>query len=413
LPIDHVAGFPYFSVMLTYLTAGESHGPQLTVIVDGLPAGLAVDISGIDFQLARRQKGYGRGPRMDIEQDTVNVLSGVRGGRTMGGPITLVIENKDRAGWSSIMRPHEAGADGPDPEQPHPSYAISRPRPGHADLAGGIKYDHHDLRNVLERASARETAAEVAAGSLARQLLEHFHVRFASHVVQIGDVRLEVRHVVGDPEEIIGASEESEVRCIDSKAGEKMIAAIQAAEARHDSLGGVAELIVHGLPAGLGGMSQPSHRLDGRLAAAMMSIPSVKGVEIGLGFQSAGRSGSSVHDEISYDPRGDPAKKRFRRETNNAGGLEGGMTNGEDIVIRVACKPISTLVKPLKTVDVNSKEPGEAAVERADVCVVPAVAVISEAAAALVLADAFLRKFGSDNLREIERNYRGFLDEPY
>lgn len=399
--------------MLTYLTAGESHGPQLTAIVDGLPAGLPVDIERLNFQLARRQMGYGRGGRMKIESDKADIVGGVRGGFTMGGPVALVIANKDWVNWARIMDPISPVAEDLNLKEERLAHDTTHARPGHADLAGGVKWNHHDLRNVLERASARETAARVAVGSLARQLLEHFGVQFASHVVRIGEVLLPPDYDRSDVEKIVAVTEDSEVRCIDKATEEAMIAAIKAAKRSRDSLGGVAEVIVHGLPIGLGGFSQWQQRIDSRLAAAMMSIPSVKGVEIGLGFQSTTLPGSEVHDEIFYDPYGDRAKKGFHRETNNAGGIEGGITNGEDVVVRIAAKPISTLNKPLKTVDVTTKQPAEAMVERTDNCVVPAVAVIGEAMAALVLADAFLQKFGSDNLAETERNYRSFLDSAY
>jgi chorismate synthase len=286
-------------------------------------------------------------------------------------------------------------------------------RPGHADLPGGVKWNHHDLRNVLERASARETAARVVLGAITRQILEHFDIQFASHVVRIGKVSLKDRADLSNLAAIAEAAENSAVRCIHAPTEEKMIEAIRAAKKKRDSLGGVAELIVRGLPIGLGSFSQGYQRLDSKLAAAMMSIPSVKGVEIGLGFESAERPGSEVHDEIFFDPDGDPVKKKFYRKTNNAGGLEGGITNGEDIVMRIASKPISTLNKPLRTVDVLSKKKAEAMVERTDNCVVPAVAVITEAMASLVLAEAFLEKFGSDNIAETERNYRAFLDAEY
>lgn len=399
--------------MLTYLTAGESHGPQLTAIIDGFPSGLPINIEQLNHQLARRQMGYGRGGRMKIESDRAELVGGVRGGFTMGGPIALVIANKDWPNWSRIMDPVNPIAEDLNLKEERLAHETTHARPGHADLAGGVKWNQHDLRNVLERASARETAARVAIGAIARQLLEYFSVKFASHVVRIGDVALPADHDRSDLDKMIRVTEESEVRCIDGATEESMIAAIRAAKKSRDSLGGVAEVIVRGLPIGLGGFSQWSQRLDSRLAAAMMSIPSVKGVEIGLGFDSARLPGSAVHDEIFYDPYGDKAKKGFHRETNNAGGIEGGITNGEDIVIRVAAKPISTLNKPLKTVDVNSKQPAEAMVERTDNCVVPAIAVIGEAMAALILADAFLQKFGSDNLSETEHNYRFFLETPY
>jgi chorismate synthase len=399
--------------MLTYLTSGESHGPQLTAIIDGLPAGLSVDVGAVNHQLARRQKGYGRGGRMRIEQDQVELVAGVRAGLTMGGPVTLVIRNRDWANWTSIMDPINPIADDLSPKEQKLAYDTHRARPGHADLTGGIKWHHHDLRNVLERASARETAARVAVGAVARQLLQKFDVQFASHVVRIGEVVMPANFPRPDPDTITRVTEDSEVRCLDTEIGQNMIEAIRQAMKDKDSLGGVAEIIVRGLPVGLGGFSQWYHRLDGRLAGAMMAIHSVKGVEIGLGFEAAASRGSQVHDQIFYDPFGDPVKKKFHRETNNAGGLEGGITNGEDIIIRVAAKPISTLNRPLKTVDVLTKEPGEAIVERSDCCIVPPLAVIGEAVAALVLADAFLEKFGADNLAETERNYHSFLAAEY
>ncbi len=399
--------------MLQYLTAGESHGPQLTAIIDGLPAGFPLDLDQINFQLARRQKGYGRGGRMKIESDTAQIVGGVRNGYTMGGPVALVITNKDWPNWSQIMDPFEPVPKKLGIKQQRLAKETTHPRPGHADLPGGVKWNHHDLRNVLERASARETAARVALGAITRQILAHFNVQLASHVVRIGDVSLKKRSNLSDLAAIAEAAENSAVRCIHAPAEEKMIEAIRAAKKKRDSLGGVVELIVRGLPIGLGSLSQGYQKLDGRLAAAMMSIPSVKGVEIGLGFESAQRLGSEVHDEILYDPDGDPAKKKFYRKTNNAGGLEGGITNGEDVVMHIACKPISTLNKPLQTVDVLTRKKAEAMVERTDNCVVPAVAVITEAMASLVLTEAFLDKFGSDNIEETERNYRAFLDAEY
>ncbi len=389
--------------MLTYLTSGESHGPQLTTVIDGFPAGLAVDIERLNYQLARRQKGYGRGGRMKIEKDQVEVVSGLRGGHTLGGPITFVIRNRDWENWRNVMHPIRP-ADEDDSRSP-----LHCPRPGHADLAGAIKYNHHDLRNDLERASARETAARVAAGALARQLLEHFQVVLVSHVVRIGSIALPADFERPDLSEITRLSEVSEVRCIDDAIGQKMIEAIKSADEQRDSLGGVAEVIVSDLPIGLGGFSQWYRRLDARLAGAMMSIPSVKGVEIGAGFRAAEERGSHVHDEIFRQAEGDPVKKRFFRKTNNAGGIEGGMTNGENIIIRIAGKPVSTLRQPLKTVDLQTGQPAQAIVERSDVCITPALAVIGENVAALVLAQVFLEKFGSDNLAEIESCYQSFL----
>ncbi len=399
--------------MLRYLTAGESHGPQVTAILDGLPAGLPVNVTQIDFQLARRQKGYGRGGRMKIEHDRVKILSGLRGGVTLGSPVTLVIENRDWVNWSSIMDPINPIPANLGLREKRLAFETHTPRPGHADLAGGIKLNHHDLRNVLERASARETAARVAIGSLARQLLERFGVEFASHIVRIGRVKPGKAISLVDLERLRRITEESPVRCADVKAGREMMAAIREARKKRDSLGGIAEIIVRGVPVGLGGFAQWDQRLDGRLAGALMALPSVKGVEIGLGFAAATLRGSQCQDSIYYDEDGNPTKKRFFRRTNNAGGIEGGITNGEDIVFRVAAKPLSTLNQPLDSVNVVTKEPAKAMVERSDHCVVPALAVICESVAALVIADAFLAKFGSDNMTEIERNYRGWLKSPY
>jgi len=399
--------------MLRFLTAGESHGPQVPAVLDGLPAGLSIDVSQIDFQLQRRQKGYGRGGRMKIEHDRVKILSGLRGGLTLGSPITLVIENRDWANWSAIM----------DPVKPIPvklglrekrlAYETHTPRPGHADLAGGIKFNHYDLRNVLERASARETAARVAVGALTRQFLEKFGVEFASHVIQIGRVRLDRAVSTANLERLHRITEESPVRCADPKVGREMIAAIRETKKKRDSLGGIVEVVIRGIPVGMGGFSQWDQRLDGRLAGALMALPSVKGVEIGLGFATTSLQGSQCQDRIYYDGNGSPRKKRFFRKTNNAGGIEGGISNGEDIVFRVGAKPLSTLNQPLDSVNVITKAATKAMVERTDNCIVPALAVICENVAALVIADAFLAKFGSDNMAEIENNYRGWLGSPY
>lgn len=396
--------------MLKYLTAGESHGPQLTTIIDGLPAGLQIDRDKLNFQLARRQKGYGRGGRMKIEKDQAEVVSGLRHGLTLGSPLTIVIRNLDWANWTKIMDPFEPPPADLNLKEERLTYETTAPRPGHADLSGAIKFNQRDMRNVLERASARETAARVAVGSLARQFMEHFGIKFASHVVAIGDIALPDEFELPAIDQLISRTEESEVRCIDPDTEQAMIAAIKEAKKKRDSLGGIVETIIAGLPAGLGGYSQWSDRLDGRLAGAMMAVHSVKGVEIGRGFESSRKVGSAVHDEIFFDPKGDPKKKKFFRKTNNAGGLEGGMTNGEHLIIRVANKPISTLNQPLRTVDVKTKESAEAMVERTDNCVVPPLAVVCEAVAALVLADSFMHKFGADNMAEIERNFASFLE---
>lgn len=391
--------------MLSYLTSGESHGARLTAIMDGFPSGVKLAVEKIDFQLARRQKGYGRGGRMKIEIDRVKIISGVRGGISLGSPITLDIDNKDWPNWSESMSTEPTGK--------RKSKPLTRPRPGHADLAGAIKYHQYDLRNVLERASARETAARVALGALARQLLEHFQIDFASHVVRIGPVSLDAAYDLKDLNQVREITENSPVRCLDGQLGEQMVKAIDNAQRDGDSLGGVAEVIIRGLPVGLGGFSQGSKRLDSRLAGAVVSIPSVKGVEFGRGFECSVLRGSEVQDEIFYNGQDNSPRKGFYRLTNHAGGLEGGMTNGEDIVFRAAVKPVSTLAKPLTSVDLKTREKVKAIFERADVCVVPAVAVIAENIAALVLVEAFLEKFGSDNLSEIETNYKNFLQQPF
>jgi chorismate synthase len=399
--------------MLRFLTAGESHGPQLTVVLDGFPAGVDIDPDKLNFQLARRQKGYGRGGRMLIEQDRVEIVSGVRLGVSTGGPITLVIKNKDWANWSDIM-----SADLPERkdaalDEKIAARRVTTPRPGHADLVGGIKYRHDDLRNVLERASARETTVRTAVGAVTRQLLEQFQIELASHAVRIGQACLPASALPSDLSKMREVTEASEVRCIDRETEARMIAEIERARAAGDSVGGEVEIIIRGLPVGLGSYSQWSDRFDSRLAAALMSIPSVKGVEIGLGFAAAGQYGSQVHDEIVYDPAGERRKKGFGRTSNNAGGIEGGITNGEDVVARVASKPLSTLNRPLRTVDIVSKQAAVATVERTDHCVVPALAVVCEAMASLVAADAFLAKFGGDSLEEVRRNYYSFLDDPF
>jgi chorismate synthase len=401
------------SDMMKYFTAGESHGPQLTAIIDGFPAGLRINQEQLDFQLARRQKGYGRGGRMQIESDRAQVVSGLRHGYTLGSPITIVIANRDWENWSQIMDPFEAPPEGLGLKLERLAKQTTYPRPGHADLAGGIKYNHKDLRNVLERASARETAARTAVGAFARQLLEHFGVQFASHVVAIGPVGLPDGYDTSDLEALGVIAEQSEVRCIDSEVGSQMIAAIREARRTRDSLGGIAELIIRGVPVGLGSYSQWSRRLDGRLAGALMSIQSVKGVEIGLGFRGSDRRGSQFHDEVFYDESRPGRTKGYYRKTNNAGGVEGGMTNGEDVVARVFGKPISTLNRPLRTVDVTTHEAAEAMVERTDNCVTPALAVICEAVGAITVAEAFLEKFGGDNVIEIERAYRGYCEGEY
>ncbi len=379
-----------------YLTAGESHGECLTAVIDGVPAGLPLTEAEINEDLARRQKGYGRGGRMKIERDRVHISSGVRWGLTLGSPIALTIQNRDWENWKETM---SVGI----PEPGAATKPVTRPRPGHADLAGAMKYGHRDIRNVLERSSARETTARVAVGRVAKRLLQEFGIEILSHVIEIGGVRS--RELDLPWEEIKIRAEGSEVRCADPEAEARMIAAIDDATAKGDTLGGVFEVVALGCPVGLGSYVQWDRRLDGRLAQAFCSIQAIKGAEIGLGFESARRPGSQVHDEILYD-----ADSGFRRATNNAGGLEGGVTNGQPVVVRAAMKPLSTLRTPLRSVDVATKEAVEAGVERSDICAVPAAGIVGEAMMAIVLAQAFLEKFGGDSLPEIRRNYDAYLD---
>lgn len=376
---------------LRYLTAGETHGPQLTAIIEGLPSNLELDFEALNFQLHRRQKGHGRGRRMQIEKDAATIVGGVRHGRTTGAPVALVIENKDWRNWTDVMNvePIEGGDEA--------KRRINRPRPGHADLNGGLKYNLKDLRNVLERSSARETTARVAVGAIARQLLEKFGIKVAGHVVSIGGVTAEAPKLPID--ELIRVTEESPVRVADKAAELRMIELIDQAKADGDTLGGVVECIVEGVPVGLGSHVQWDRKLDGRIAQAVMSINAFKGVEIGIGFEAARRPGSQVHDPILYSK-----EKGFYRASNNAGGFEGGMTNGEPIVVRGVMKPIPTLYKPLASVDIDSKEPFTAQVERSDACAVPAASVVLEHVVAWEVAKAFLEKFGGDSMEEIQAN---------
>ena len=383
--------------MLRFLTAGESHGQALVVTVDGMPAGLQLDIDALNAQLRRRQGGYGRGRRMAIESDRAEVLAGVRHGRTTGAPIALLIRNRDWVNWQQTMY---VEAEMPEGATGAKRADVTRPRPGHADLAGVIKYGHDDVRDVLERASARETAARVAAGSLARQLIGHFGIRIASHVSVIGDVMIPADRAVSHAE-ADAIPEDAPLRCIDTDVQQRMIVAIDRARDAGDTLGGAFEVIATGVPPGLGSYVQWDRKLDGRLGQALMCIHAIKAVGIGIGPEAAIRPGSRVHDEI-LPPReaGLPV-----RPTNNAGGLEGGVTNGEDVRVFGFMKPISTLMKPLRSVDLANMTESPAAIERSDVCAVPAAAVVGEAMVAFVLADAFLEKFGCDSVDEIQRHY--------
>lgn len=391
--------------MFRYLTAGESHGPQLTAIIEGLPSGVTVLADGINRDLSRRQQGYGRGGRMKIETDRVEILSGVRWGETLGSPLTLVVKNRDWENWSGKMSPL--------PEFRDESIAVTRPRPGHADLTGALKYDHRDVRNVLERSSARETAVRVAVGAVAKQLLAEFDIRVGGYVSAIGGVSVSAPDL--PLEDLWRAAAESELFSCDQSADEAMKRAIDDAKAAGDTLGGVVEVQVIGCPPGLGSYTHWDRKLDARLAMALMSIQAIKGVEVGLGFEVADRPGSQVHDEIFLDPaRVDGGSlSPYSRRSNNAGGIEGGMSNGEPIVVRAAMKPIPTLYKPLRSVDMRTREPFEATVERSDTCAVPAALVVAEAVVAIEIAAAFLEKFAGDSLVEIRRNFEGYCQQVY
>ena len=385
---------------LRFTTAGESHGPALVAVLEGMPAGLPLLAEQVDADLARRQQGYGRGRRMQIETDRVEFLSGVRAGETLGGPIAMLVRNADWKNWVDVMDPAPREGD-PDPRR----RALTRVRPGHADLTGVLKYDRADARDILERASARETTMRVAAGAVCRRLLAELGVSIGSHVVHLGGIDAEPAEL---PTDLNAASDASPLRTLDSRAEAAMIALIDETKRAGNTLGGVCEVVVTGLPVGLGSHVSWDRKLDGRLGQAMLSIPAVKGVEIGLGFEAARRSGADVHDEIAMAV-GRPSSGNVRRLTNRAGGLEGGMTTGEPLLVRVAMKPISTLMKPLQTIDVKTSDAAAAAAERSDVTAVPAMGVIAEAMAAFVLAQAVLEKFGGDSLGELRRNLQGYL----
>ncbi|MBM4140022.1 MAG: chorismate synthase [Nitrospira sp.] len=444
---------------LRFLTSGESHGKALIGILEGIPSGLSLSAEDIDRDLRRRQGGYGRGGRMKIESDHAEIISGVRWGKTIGSPVSIVIENKDYKNWQDVMRP-----DNP-PEFPHtPLWKrgaggdfkgglggfVTRPRPGHADLSGAIKYNQHDIRNILERSSARETAMRVALGAIAKKFLSEFTIKVGSYVIQIGGIKMQdSRCTIQDKKimyhascimyrELFEKAEKSPVRCPDKKASKKMITLIDKALKQGNSLGGIFEVFSTGVPIGLGSHIQWDRRLDGRLAQALMSIQAIKGVEIGLGFEMSRRFGSEVMDEIFYQAKGkdqtpphpplDKGGSRggniselrtpnseldifgFYRKTNYAGGIEGGMTNGMPIILRAAMKPIPTLRRPLRSIDIITKETVKAVYERSDVCAVPAAGVIGEAMVALTIADAFLEKFGGDSITEVRRNYNSYIE---
>jgi chorismate synthase len=384
--------------MLRFFTAGESHGPELAAIVEGYPAGFDIDLAKINHDLARRQKGYGRGGRMAIERDEVRVVSGVRFGRSMGSPITLIVENRDFKNWVKRMSVDPADRAEADP--------VTRPRPGHADLAGVLKYNLDDIRDVLERASARETTMRVAVGSLARLILEPFGITTLGYVASIGKIeaRTPADLTIDDLRRV---TEASQVRVADPEAERAIIAEIDECKKEGDTLGGVVEVVAAGLPVGLGSHVQWDRKLDGRLAHALLSLQAVKGVELGIGFRAAAARGSALHDEIAYDQDA----RRFIRRSNNSGGTEGGMTTGEPLRVRVAFKPLSTLMRPLRSADIRTKAESVGNTERSDVCAIPAAAVIAEAVVAFELANAFVEKFGGDSRAEIERNYRGYLEQ--
>src|SRR5580700_2407776 len=384
--------------MLRFETAGESHGECLVAILTGLPAGVPVSLDAIDRELWRRQQGYGRGGRMKIETDRAQLVSGVRHSRTIGSPIAILLENKDWKNWTEAL-PVEDIDGGEDKKKP-----VTRPRPGHADLAGSIKYNFHDARYILERASARETAARVAVGALAKTFLEQFGIRILSHIIGVGEVRL-TRPAGWD--EVVALSEKTDVllACVDPEIEKQMKEVVDQAYRTGDTVGGVFEVIAHNVPPGLGSHITWDSRLDGKLAQAIVSMQAVKGVEIGFASEGAAHFGSAVQDTIGY------AGGKFTRGANRAGGLEGGITNGQDVLVRGLLKPISTLRRPLESADLETKEPALAAYERSDVAVVPAAGVIGEAMVALVLAQAFLEKFGGDSLAETKRNFEGYREQ--
>ena len=392
--------------MLRYLSAGESHGPQLTAIIEGLPSNLPVAEESINIDLARRQGGYGRGGRMQIEKDQVEILSGVRWGKTIGSPVTLAVKNRDWENWQEKMSPYERHLDD--------EIRVTRSRPGHADLSGAMKYDHRDVRNILERASARETAVRVAVGSVAKSLLAQFGITVNGFVAELGGI------VAKRPDlplqNLVEMAARSELYTYDTAAEAAMKEHIDRMKEAGDSVGGIVQIVVSGVPAGFGSHAHWDRKLDSRLASAVMGVQAIKGVEIGCGFNAARLPGSKVHDEIYYDSARIVKGERsgFYRKTNNAGGIEGWISNGEDIVLRAAMKPIPTLYKPLRSVDIDTKESYEATVERSDVCAVPAAAVVVEAVTAFALAEVLIEKIGGDSVAEMQRNfasYVGYLSE--
>ncbi|MCG1023041.1 chorismate synthase [Sutcliffiella horikoshii] len=385
---------------MRYLTAGESHGPQLTTILEGVPAGLPLTVEDINEDLSRRQKGHGRGRRMQIEKDTVDILSGVRHGQTLGSPITLAVTNDDWKHWTKIMGIEPLSQE----DQEEVKRKVTKPRPGHADLNGAIKYGHRDMRNVLERSSARETTVRVAAGAVARKFLAELGIKVAGHVTEIGGVKAESQQV-SNLEDLKLKTEASPVRCYDKKVEQAMMDAIDTAKENGDSIGGIVEVIVEGVPAGVGSYVHYDRKLDAKVAASIMSINAFKGVEFGVGFQAASLPGSKVHDEIAWSE-----ERGYYRLSNNLGGFEGGMTTGMPIVVRGVMKPIPTLYKPLRSVDIDTKEPFQASIERSDSCAVPAASVVAEAVVAWEIAQAIVEQFGQDRMDLIKENVQRMRD---
>lgn len=395
---------------IRFLTAGESHGPELNIIVDGIPAGLELLPEDIDLDLARRQGGYGRGGRMKIEKDRVIFTGGVRLGRTMGGPISIRILNNDYKNWDVSMSPIAQDVNDPVVKEKIDAKFISKARPGHADLTGAVKYNHEDIRNVLERSSARETTSRVVAGSICKKLLKAVNVSVLSYVIRIGSVAVDEKLLGNNYLELYKKSEESDVRCPDKEISEKMKKAVDEARSKGDTIGGLTKIIALNLPVGLGSFTHFDKRLNGKIAGALMSVHTVKSVEIGLGKEVGERYGSDVHDQIEINPEWNNDRMRYRRKSNNAGGIEGGMSNGEPIVCTVATKPIPTLIKPLDSVDIKLKANAQAHFERSDICVVPAAGVVLESMLAYVLADSVLEKFGGDSIRDLTSSYKTYQE---
>ncbi|MCB0282382.1 MAG: chorismate synthase [Calditrichaeota bacterium] len=381
---------------MRYLTAGESHGPGLTCIVEGLPANVEIDLERVNHELYRRQQGYGRGRRMQIEKDQVEILSGIRFNKTLGSPVSMLLRNNDWKNWTEIMAVEQGTA----------KKQVTKPRPGHADLAGAMKYDFDDMRNVLERSSARETAMRVAAGALAKEFLYGFDIQILSHVIELGPVKADRNELIKylSKKDVNSIADASPVRCLDKKAEQEIIAFIDKTKTEGDTAGGIIEVIIRNVPPGLGSYVHWDRKLDSLLGQSLLSIQAVKGVEIGMGFDVARTPGSAVHDEILY------SENQFKRKTNNAGGIEGGMSTGDDIVLKLAMKPIPTLMKPLFSVDIKTKESFKAHIERSDVTAVPACSVIAEAVVAPVIANAFMEKFGRDTINDIRRSYEIYME---